>query len=373
MDSTRLIDPAFWLDSQPIAMGDKAVTTWCAGVPALARHILFLTSGSTGQQKWIALSKDALLLSAATVNRHLGVDVDSCWGLSLPIHHVGGFGVVARSYEAACRMARFDRKWDPAAFAAWAANEGVTHVSLVPTQVHDLVSGGLRASTSLKAVVVGGGHLDQSLGQGARNLGWPVLASYGMTEAGSQIATQALEELDLPYRPAPLPLLDPWSAKTDDAQRLFIRGSLLFSGTVASENGAWKWTPREGEWHATGDRASIAQRDLTPLGRIDTLMKVLGELVSPDEIERELLELSGGGLSPGTFAVVAIPDTRAGHRLIPVMEDEVDVLGFQQTVDRYNAKAPGFRRLGTPIILTKMPLTELGKIRRGELARLLER
>jgi O-succinylbenzoic acid--CoA ligase len=372
MDATRLTDPAFWLDPQPIAMGDSALTTWCVEVPALAGHILFRTSGSTGQQKWIALSKDALLLSAATVNRHLGVEVDSCWGLSLPIHHVGGFGVAARSYEAACRMARFDRKWDPATFADWIASEGVTHLSLVPTQVHDLVARGDRSPASLKAIVVGGGRLEQALGQAARDLGWPVLASYGMTEAGSQIATQSLEALRQTYSPEPLPLLDPWNVKTDGDQRLFIKGPLLFTGTVTFLDGDWMWSPRESEWLATGDRAWIAERELTPLGRMDTLVKVLGELVSPDEIERELIELSRGQLSPGTFAIVAVPDLRAGHRLVPVMAVKENLFGFQLIVDCYNAEAPGFRRLATPFAIAEMPLTELGKIRRSELARMIQ-
>ena len=73
------------------------------------------------------------------------------------------------------------------------ADRGVTHTSLVPTQVHDLVKADLRAPETLKAIVVGGGHLDAATGRLARTLGWPVLASYGMTEAASQIATQTLE------------------------------------------------------------------------------------------------------------------------------------------------------------------------------------
>ena len=32
---------------------------------------------------------------AGAVNRHLAVGRDSCWGLALPVNHVGGFGVAA--------------------------------------------------------------------------------------------------------------------------------------------------------------------------------------------------------------------------------------------------------------------------------------
>ncbi|MES2474668.1 MAG: AMP-binding protein, partial [Verrucomicrobiota bacterium] len=177
MDTALLTSRAFWEDATPVMAGDRE----------LVGHVLFETSGSTGSPKWIALSKEALLISAQAVNAHLQVTKHSCWGLALPTHHVGGFGVAARAWQAGCRMAVFAGKWNPSLFREEMAAHQVTHTSLVPTQVHDLVQAKLAAPASLRAIVVGGGHLDEATGQAARDLGWPVLASYGMTEACSQI------------------------------------------------------------------------------------------------------------------------------------------------------------------------------------------
>ena len=189
MGADSLTHPAFWNDPAPFAAG--CFPDRIPELPELQGHVLFETSGSTGTPKWIALSKDALLASASAVNAHLGVTKSSCWGLALPAHHVGGFGVAARAFAAGCAFREFGKKWNPAEFTIWLGENQVTHTSLVPTQVHDLVSAELRAPESLAAIVVGGGRLDEATGQAARNLGWPVLASYGMTEAASQIATQA--------------------------------------------------------------------------------------------------------------------------------------------------------------------------------------
>jgi len=371
MDATRLIDPAFWTDPRPLSMGDAEVTAWCQSVPDLEGHVLFQTSGSSGTPKWIALSKQALLLSAAVVNRHLGVTEDSCWGLSLPLHHVGGFGVAARTYEAASRCEELHGKWNPAGFPAWIARHGVTHVSLVPTQVHDLVTGGYRCPPCLRAIVVGGGRMEDSLGEAARDLGWPVLASYGMTETGSQIATQSPEILDRPYQHAPLPLLDAWNARTDEDGRLHVSGAVLFSGTVVTESGFRRWVPRVGEWHATGDRAFVEGRRLIPLGRLDAVVKILGELVDPESVEREILAASDGFLSYGMLAIAAVPDERAGHRLVPAVVDSISEARLLDVLRAYNATAPGFRRVAAPVFLETMPLSELGKIRRGELLKRL--
>jgi len=373
MDATRLIDPAFWTNPEPLAAGDEGMTAWCRSVDELEDHVLFQTSGSSGTPKWIALSKTALQLSAATVNRHLRVDENACWGLTLPLHHVGGFGVVARAYEAACRLAVFVGKWEPGRFAEWCAASKVTHVSLVPTQVFDLVQAGLKAPPTLKVIVVGGGRLEEAVGRAARRLGWPVLASYGMTETGSQIATQSPELLDSPYQVAPLPVFDIWKVSNEVDGRLLVAGPALFTGSVAFTDGLRTWVARTSEWHATGDRVLIQRREITPLGRMDSVVKVLGELVDPEAIERELLRLSDDQLDAGSFAVLAVPDQRTEHRLIPVFEEAVPAELMMRTLTVYAASAPGFRRLSDAVVVVAIPRSGLGKIRRSELMDFLTR
>ncbi|MCU0781617.1 MAG: AMP-binding protein [Akkermansiaceae bacterium] len=362
MNALLLIDPAFWQDEKPFAPAG-----WDGGwpeLPDLAGMVLFATSGSGGAPKMLALSKSALLLSAAAVNCHLGVDAESCWGLALPWHHVGGFGVIARAFEAACRLARFELRWDAAAFRDWLARESVTHVSLVPTQVHDLVAAKLGAPPALRAVVVGGGRLDAATGRAARALGWPVLASYGMTEAGSQIATQGLEALAASYQPAPLAILPIWDTRLGADGRLEISGPALFAGTLVSAGCGWRFVRREGAWHTTADRVALAGGELTPLGRVDAAVKVLGELVDPGMVEQELLDCGEGRLRPGSFVVLAEPDVRAGHRLVPVFEDAVPAALVEATLAGYHARVPGFRRLQPPRRVAAIPRSPLGKVRR---------
>jgi o-succinylbenzoate---CoA ligase len=354
MDASLLTSEAFWEDrGSPVP-----------DIPELAGHVLFETSGSTGVSKSVALSKLALLASATAVNRHLGVTRESCWGLALPLHHVGGFGVAARAYQAGCGIQNFGRRWDALEFRNWLEREKITHTSLVPTQVHDLVKANLTSPATLLAIVVGGGHLDPLTGQAARDLGWPVLASYGMTEAGSQIATQGLDALQDPYQSAPIPLLPVWDARITPENLLSIAGPALFSGYLTDG----KFTRRESGWHTTSDRVILENRWITPLGRADALVKILGELVDPEAIERELLAMSRGQLTPGTFAVIAIPDERAGHGLVPVFESSVSPSVIAGVLSLFQAQAPGFRRLQPAAVIDGFPRNELGKIRRIELA-----
>src|SRR5690606_11909007 len=70
-------------------------------LPDLPGHVWFTSSGTLatpGASKWIALSKNAILASAHAVNTHLGISASDSWGLTLPLAHVGGMGIIARAH-----------------------------------------------------------------------------------------------------------------------------------------------------------------------------------------------------------------------------------------------------------------------------------
>ena len=338
--SDDILTPHFWRNGDPIP---------------------FQTSGSTGAAKQVVITKEALLLSARAVNDWLRVDAASAWGLALPLHHVGGFGVAARAYAAGCRLSDYEGKWNPTRFTEWIGEKGITHVSLVPTQIHDLLAAGLHAPPSLAAVVVGGGKLTAEPGQAARDKGWPVLASYGMTEAASQIATQSIGLLHKPYTASPLELLPIWEAEETPEGLLRIKGEALFAGTI--ENG--RFHPREGAWFTTQDRVAVSGDSLTPIGRIDSLVKVMGELVDLDAVERRFLELARGTVREGTFAVIAVPDPRRENALIAVFENPCQAAGAAYA--SYQSQAPGPERFARLLYTPCFPRTELNKTRRSDL------
>lgn len=359
MEASALIRREFWEGDGPVAMSGGPLP---ADVPGL---VFFRTSGSSGEPKWIGLSRRALLESSEAVNRHLGVEAGDCWALALPLEHVGGFGVVARVWQAGCRLEVFGRKWRAPEFVAWLGGVGATHLSLVPTQVHDLVAAGLRAPASLRAVVVGGGALAVATGRAARALGWPVLASYGMTEAASQIATMDPGLLDAPYSSGSLELLPCWDARVGDDGRIALRGGPLFEGALVRRGAEWKYEERRGEWFVTSDRGVVDGRRLTMTGRADTRVKILGELVDPLAVEAGLAERIAGG-----FAVVAVGDSRAGHRLVLVREAATDPAQVAEALAAHHAACPGFLRIAEVAVVAEIPRGPLGKPLRGELARI---
>src|SRR6266550_5473585 len=108
----------------------------------LRSHIIVTTSGSSGALKLVALSKEAVLASAAAVNERLEATASDLWCAVLPSFHVGGLGIHARAHLAGSRVVTMS--WVPQAFVGTDA----TLASLVPAQVHDLVNWGLKPPRS---------------------------------------------------------------------------------------------------------------------------------------------------------------------------------------------------------------------------------
>jgi O-succinylbenzoic acid--CoA ligase len=304
-------------------------------VVPLPGHLWLATSGTTGALKLTALSKRAMLVSAAAVNRHLQSDASDVWLCQLPTFHVGGLGIYARAFLSGARV--ITEGWD-----------GVTLASLVPAQVSDLVRARTPAPESLRAVVIGGGALPSKLYAEGRELGWPLLPSYGMTECCSQVATATADSPELM-------LLDHVEARIEPDGRLSLRSEALLTGYATAEGFI---DPKIDGWFVTGDLASVEGRSLRVEGRRGDFVKIGGESVDLSRLDRILAELGFDA------AVVAIPDERLGHVIgLAIASGDEEAIA-----NAFNARVFPFERARRTFRVAAIPRTDLGKIMRNRIA-----
>lgn len=309
-------------------------------VIALPGHIWLATSGTTGALKLTGLSKQAMLASAAAVNRRLQSNGDDVWLGALPTFHVGGLGIHARAFLSGARVV-----------PDW--TDDVTLASLVPAQVSDLVSTQTKPPRLLRAVVVGGGALSEELYSAGRELGWPLLPSYGMTETCSQVATAALESPELL-------LLDHVEARVEEDGRVAFRGASLLTG-YATEDGFVD--PKRGGWFITEDLGSVEGRVLRVAGRRGDFIKIGGESVDLARLDAILFAIAGRHA-----ALAPMADARLGHVIHLCVEASID---GDMVATAFNGRVHPFERVRQVHRLLEIPRSSLGKLLRKELLKLI--
>jgi O-succinylbenzoic acid--CoA ligase len=144
------------------------------------------TSGTTGTGRAIELTFGNWLWSALGSAVALGLDPRERWLSALPLAHVGGLSILLRSSIYATTAVihpAFDLD------AALEELSRATLVSLVPTQLSRLLGAGLHHPPRLRMVLLGGGPIPPVLLERAREAGVPVVSTYGLTEACSQVTT----------------------------------------------------------------------------------------------------------------------------------------------------------------------------------------
>lgn len=338
-------------------------------------HIWIASSGSsasaTNSSKLIALSKKAFLASAKAVNEHLQVSSKDIWIQTLPRFHVGGLSIEARGFLASNQIIKGlkDEKWDPDFYCQAVEGEQATLSALVATQVFDLVHAKKKAPLSLRAVVVGGSSLSQSLYESAMDLGWPLLPSYGMTECCSQIATASL--ISLRTRKPQLNLLSHIQAKISSDHYLMVKSASLLTGFAQLQNGIATWIdPKIDGWYQAQDLCELRNGVLTPLGRGSDFVKIKGEGVNLQKLQ-EILETESQRLVPDdwlSLALLVLPDERAQNQICLAYQGQnLTESDLKVLIEKFNQRVAPFERITASRRVTEIPRTALGKVAQGKL------
>jgi o-succinylbenzoate---CoA ligase len=324
--------------------------------PEAPLAILF-TSGTTGASRGVVLSRRAFEASARASAAHLGWHADDRWLLSLPVAHVGGLSILTRCFLARATVVlppelEATGRLEDDALIASITRDRVTLLSLVPTQLARLLD---RAPAwdppaAVRAILLGGAAAPAPVLARAADRGWPILTTYGLTEACSQVATQrpgtvnrgelgsgtALPETEIRIRDG----------------RIHLRGPTLLSAVLPDA----PVLDAEG-WLDTGDHGSLdAAGQLHVLGRGRDLIITGGENVHPLEVEQCVLGCPG----VREACVFGVPDPVWGERvaLAVVAAPELDARALTAHLDRHLAR---FKHPRLWARVTEIPLTRAGK------------
>lgn len=296
------------------------------------------SSGSTGEPKLLVHTLAGLRAHAEAVHAHLEVDPSADrWLACLPLNHLGGFGVVARSLLTGVGVDVLDG-FDAATVADAPAALSSTLVSLVPTALDRIDPAAFR-------LVVLGGSADPA------HRPPNVVRTYGLTETGGGVV----------YDGTPLPGTE---VCVDGSGQLLLRGPSLARGRLGPDGRVAPIVDADG-WLPTGDLGSWDGTRVHVDGRADDLIVSGGENVWPGPVEAALRTHP----DVADVAVVGAPDPEWGQRVVAVVVPSEP--GSPPTLEALRAhvrstlpasSAPRDLRL-----VDALPRTALGKVRRTAL------
>ena len=341
-----------------------------------AVHSLIYTSGTTGSPKGALLTHGNFYWSAVASGQNLGVDPTDRWLACMPLFHVGGLSILLRSAIYGTTAVVHDG-FDEGRVNRALRHEGITVLSVVATMLRRMLDAdGEAYPPSMRAVLVGGGPVPAELLVRARDRGLPVLQTYGLTEAASQVATlsagDALRKVGSAGLALPATTLridvDGAAAEPGEVGEIFVAGPTVTPGYLGRPE-ATSEALRDG-WLHTGDLGYLDDEGyLYVADRRDDLIVSGGENVYPAEVEAALMA------HPAVVeaAVVGLPDDRWGQIVTAVVVSRAETTA-EELVEELRLQLAGYK-LPRKIEFSSeaLPRTASGKLQRHVVRAALER
>jgi acyl-CoA synthetase (AMP-forming)/AMP-acid ligase II/aryl carrier-like protein len=337
---------------------------------------ILMTSGSTSRPKTVPLTQAAVCLSASNVGVVLELGPADRLLSVLPLFHGHGLisGVLAAL--AAGSSVVCTPQFDPAAFFGWLSEYRPTWYTAVPS-IHRAILAAAdshQASAmpcSLRLVRSASASLPPGLLHELETLfGVPVIDTFGMTEAATQIAANPLSRrkpgsVGKPAG-AEIVILDGEGRRLlcGETGEIALRGPTITRG-YDNDPAATQAAFRDG-WFRTGDLGYLDQDGyLFIVGRIKDIINRGGQKVAPAEVEQVLLS------HPDVIEALAcaIPHKRLGEAVAAAVVLRADAQVSAQSLRSFaRERLAEFKVPSLIRIVPEIPKGPAGKIKRDGLA-----
>ncbi len=336
--------------------------------------LIMFTSGSSGKPKAVELTFSNFIQSAKIGNKYLMQTSEDRWLASLPFYHIGGFSIIFRALMFGSQIIipaelkipsiiQSIRKFKP------------TLISLVSTQMHELLEHDIKPTADLRHVLLGGGFIDSNLMREALNKGWRVSKVYGSTETSSFVTVlnpddflKKPESVGIPIPPNKIFIHDENGNELppNSEGEIIVEGPSIMKG-YWKDNEATNQRLKNNSY-LTGD---IGYKDedgyLYLVNRRTDLIVSGGENVNPLEVEIAIMRFN----KVKDVCVFGINDVTWGQRVVAaVVPNSNEKFSLSELKIFLRKKLAQFKIPKEIYFVDELPKTELGKIKREEVRKL---
>ncbi|MBR0821189.1 non-ribosomal peptide synthetase [Bradyrhizobium liaoningense] len=340
---------------------------------------ILLTSGTAARPKMVPLTQRNVCLSAHNAGRVLSLASHDRLLNALPLFHAHGLISGLLTALAAGSSVICTNGFDALSFFGWMRELRPTWYTAVPT-IHRALLTAAEASpdrarsSSLRVIRSASSSLAPAILSGLEAMfGVPVLETYGMTEAASQIAANPFElrkvgSVGCAAGPE-IAIMDETGRALASGEHgeIMLRGPNMTRGYYNDE-AATRAAFRNG-WFRTGDLGYLdADGYLFIVGRIKDVINRGGQKISPLEVEEVLLS-HPAVLEAGVFAV---PHQKLGENVAAVVVLRANSEATSDQLRQFARKRLAAYKVPSLIrSVAALPKGASGKVKRNALADLI--
>jgi acyl-CoA synthetase (AMP-forming)/AMP-acid ligase II len=268
-------------------------------------QLLLSTSGTTGSQKYVRLSRDAVVANASQIAQALALDEASVGIAHLPLHYSYGLSVVTSHLTSGGRLCLINDSVTSPSFWSKIEKVGGSHFPGVPFHYVALARlGAGLVPESVKVFTQAGGALDLRVQSKIRD--WATqragqfFVMYGQTEASPRMATlqhadhsRKAGSVGVALAGGQFSIVDDHGAPmpADAVGAVVYEGPNVMSGYAMSRADLGKGDEMKGRLE-TGDLGRLdAEGFLYLTGRTKRFAKIAGYRLGLDESEKELFSV----------------------------------------------------------------------------------
>ncbi len=341
--------------------------------------LLLFTSGSTGKPKGVVLTHKNLLAEVGyIVEGHKLTKADTVLCV-LPFFHINGLvitflttlflgahAVVPQGMGSVSSFWQMVRKYKATWFSGVPVLISMLAMETAPWKEYAKSLRFARSASSALPVAV--------LQKFEEGYGVPVIESYGISEAGSQVATNPLPPEQRKQGSVGKPAGNRMMIVDEkgDSVPNGTEGEVIVSGDNISagylDNPEANLESFRNGWFYTGDLGKFDEDGYLFLtGRKKELINRAGEKISPREIDEVLYQIPGVAIA----AAVGVPDPLLGEEVVAYIQTVEGVVLTEKEIQEYCAtKLADFKLPKKIFFLTDFPKGANGKIQRRRLTEL---
>lgn len=305
------------------------------------------TSGSTGTPKPIKIGRKQMEASAALTIEKFGLAPKDRLLICMDTAYIAGKMMLVRGLEGNMAMTVITPTSDP--FRDMVPETAFEFTALVPFQLKTILEGKEENKAILdrmKAIIIGGGAVNEALEAQLQQIKAPVYSTYAMTETVSHIALRKLngQDKEKPYHTLP-----------DVNIGLDARGCLTINAKVTNF-----------ETIVTNDLVTIVdENSFIWEGRIDNVINSGGIKIHTEQLENEVGKLLHDLAINKRFFIAGLPDESLGEKVVLILEGEpLESKKRQELIGWFKKVLPAYHIPKGIYYLAKFIETKTGKIQR---------